>query len=140
MMPLTSARPRRLPCAPGERNSPCSVITPNILHAPPLHPHRPVTSYCLFLLVSWLSPASPTSSCISQFSVSDPGLMYCSDYLPCFPSPNPLNSFQSQVQIEEKKNGHVGTHSGHVGCVSSGILSAPACAQALRGLGSAFRT
>lgn len=66
--------------------------------------------------------------------------MYCSDYLPCFPSPNPLNSFQSQVQIEEKKNGHVGTHSGHVGCVSSGILSAPACAQALRGLGSAFRT
>ena len=35
----------------------------------------------------------------------DPGLMYCPDYLPCFPSPNPLNSFQSQVQIEEKKMG-----------------------------------
>lgn len=28
--------------------------------------HCPATSSCLFLLVSWLSPSSPTSSCISQ--------------------------------------------------------------------------
>lgn len=70
--PLTSARPRRPPCAPGERNSPCSVITPDILQGPqpPVsvswHPGCPPFSNFLFYF-----PASPSlflASCLPPLS------------------------------------------------------------------------
>ena len=50
------------------RRAKLTVLSNNPQHpaCTPPHPHRPATSSCLFLLVSWLSPASPTSSCISQ--------------------------------------------------------------------------
>lgn len=91
-----------------------------------MHPHPTLTTPPPPpVSFSWCPSCPPPPQhplAFPSFSVSDPGLRYYPHYLPRFPSPNPLNSFQSQVQIEEKKMGTWAPTLWHPRC--------PACAQA----------
>lgn len=131
--PLTSARPPRPPYAPGERNSPCSVITPSIFQG--LQP--PPGSF------SWhpdcLSP-SPISSCLAQLFPLCSWSHICPHYLPSFPSPRSFKLLPKPSAERREQDGHMGTHWWAHGLCELWHPLTPACVQKERPPGSTFWT